>query len=33
MRGMYLDTADAVWKGAPDNEDAAEDILSLNNNN
>ena len=24
--GMYLDTAGAEWKGAPDNEDAAEDI-------
>jgi hypothetical protein len=26
MRGMYLDAADLLWKGAPDNEDAAEDI-------
>ena len=26
MRGIYLDTAGAEWKGAPDNEDAAEDI-------
>jgi hypothetical protein len=24
---MYLDAADAEWKGAPDNEDAAEDIV------
>jgi hypothetical protein len=24
--GMYLDDADAEWKGAPDNDDAAEDI-------
>jgi hypothetical protein len=24
--GIYLDTAGAEWKGAPDNEDAAEDI-------
>jgi len=24
--GMYLDAADAEWKGAPDNDDAAEDI-------
>jgi hypothetical protein len=23
---MYLDAADAEWKGAPDNDDAAEDI-------
>ncbi len=27
--GMYLDAANAEWKGADD----AEDILSLNNNN
>lgn len=33
MRGIYLLTAEAEWKGAPDNEDAAEDIFSLNNNN
>jgi hypothetical protein len=26
MRGMYLEAADAEWNGAPDNEDAAEDI-------
>ena len=26
IRGMYLDTAGTEWKGAPDNEDAAEDI-------
>jgi hypothetical protein len=24
--GMYLDAADAEWKGAPDNDDATEDI-------
>jgi hypothetical protein len=27
--GMYLDAADAEWKGADD----VEDILSVNNNN
>ena len=26
IRGMYLLDADAEWKGAPDNEDAADDI-------
>ena len=26
IRGMYLDAADAEWNGAPDNDDAAEDI-------
>ena len=31
MRGMYLDAADAEWKGAPDVSDA-DDMLSLNNN-
>jgi len=36
--GMYLDAADAEWKGADDSEadaaeDAVADILSLNNNN
>ena len=25
--GMYLDADDAEWKGAPDNDDAAEDIV------
>jgi hypothetical protein len=31
MRGIYLLTAEAEWKGA--DADAAEDIFSLNNNN
>ena len=30
--GMYLDAAEAEWKGAPDASDA-DDMLSLNNNN
>jgi len=30
MRGIYLDTAGAEWKGA--DADAADDIFSLNNN-
>ncbi len=36
MRGIYLDAADLLWKGADDSEaDAADadDMLSLNNNN
>jgi hypothetical protein len=34
MRGIYLDAADAEWKGADDAvADADDDILSLNNNN
>jgi hypothetical protein len=38
IRGMYLDAADAEWKGADDSvadaaDDAVADILSLNNNN
>jgi hypothetical protein len=33
--GMYLDAADAEWNGANVSvaDDAAEDIISLNNNN
>ena len=35
MRGMYLDAADLLWKGASAEAAAedADDILSLNNNN
>ena len=35
IRGMYLDAADAEWNGADVSvaDDAAEDIISLNNNN
>ena len=32
MRGMYLDAADLLWNGAPDDSEA-DDMLSLNNNN
>jgi hypothetical protein len=31
--GMYLDAADAEWKGAAAADEDADDILSLNNNN
>lgn len=40
IRGMYLETADAEWRGADDSDERADDddataadILSLNNNN
>jgi frataxin-like iron-binding protein CyaY len=39
IRGIYLETAEAEWKGAPDSAERADDdataadILSLNNNN
>ena len=39
IRGMYLETAEAEWKGALDSDERADDdataadILSLNNNN
>ena len=35
--GMYLDAADLLWNGAPDDSEAdaadSDDMLSLNNNN
>ena len=34
MRGMYLEAAEAEWKGEADSDTDAEDaMLSLNNNN
>jgi frataxin-like iron-binding protein CyaY len=34
MRGIYLEAAEAEWKGAADSDADAEDaMLSLNNNN
>ena len=37
MRGIYLDAADLLWNGAPDDSEAdaadSDDMLSLNNNN
>ena len=32
MRGIYLDAADLLWNGVPDDSEA-DDMLSLNNNN
>ena len=34
MRGIYLEAAEALWKGEADSDTDAEDaMLSLNNNN